>query len=98
MVRELRVTPEDFGLARLEPNAIAGGDAEMNAGALIAILTGTLHPARDAVVLNAAATLSVATGDDFLSSARRAQRAINDGSARAKLESWRHAVARAQRA
>ena len=56
-VSERTVTPEDFGLPRSPPGALAGGDAAQNAVALRAILGGAEHPARDAVILNAAAAL-----------------------------------------
>jgi anthranilate phosphoribosyltransferase len=91
-VREREVSPEDFGVARVERAAIAGGDASENARALVAILAGERHPARDAVVLNAAAALVVATGDAPRDAAARARRAIDDGAARAKLEAWRSAA------
>jgi anthranilate phosphoribosyltransferase len=93
-VREREVSPEDFGLARLERATIAGGDAAENARALLAILAGERHAARDAVVLNAAAALVVASGDRPRDAAARAARAIDDGAARATLETWRLAAAR----
>jgi anthranilate phosphoribosyltransferase len=97
-VQEREVTPEDFGVKRVERAAIAGGDAEQNARVLVTILAGEPHPARDAVILNAAAALAVATGDGLRDAAERARRAIDDGAARAKLEAWRRAVARARTA
>ena len=93
-VIERVVTPEDFGLGRSERSAIAGGDAAENAQALLAILDGVPHPARDAVVLNAAASLAVATGDALQAAAARARRAIDDGTARATLETWRRVAVR----
>jgi anthranilate phosphoribosyltransferase len=93
-VRELVVTPEDFGLARLARASIAGGDAENNARALRAILAGEPHPARDAVILNAAAALVVATGDAPRACAERARRAIESGAALATLERWKTAAQR----
>jgi anthranilate phosphoribosyltransferase len=93
-VRERIVTPEDFGIARLDRAAIAGGDAAQNAGALVAILEGEPHPARDAVVLNAAASLAVATGQEPRAAADRARRAIDDGAAHRTLETWRRVVQR----
>jgi anthranilate phosphoribosyltransferase len=95
-VRELEMVPEDFGLPRLERSAIAGGDAQENARAVAAILTGDPHPARDAAVLNAAAALVVASGAAPRDAAARARRTIDDGTARAKLDAWRQAVARAK--
>jgi len=93
-VRERVVTPEDFGIARIARSALAGGDAAQNAGALVAILEGSPHPARDAVVLNAAACLTVATGQEPRVAADRARRAIDDGSARRTLETWRRVAQR----
>jgi anthranilate phosphoribosyltransferase len=95
-VRELVVSPDDFGIARAERSAIAGGNAENNAHALVAILTGQGHPARGAVVLNAAAALAVATGDGLRDCAQRARRALDDGAARSTLERWRLAARRAR--
>jgi anthranilate phosphoribosyltransferase len=95
-VRERVVAPEDFGLGRLSSAALAGGDAQENARALLAILRGETHPARDAVILNAAAALVVATGESPRDCAARARRAIDEGAALAKLEVWRSAAARAR--
>ncbi len=93
-IRERIVTPEDFGLARVPRAAIAGGDAEANARALSAIVAGQDHPARGAVVLNAAAALAVATGDDLRACADRARSAIDRGAARATLDRWKRVAAR----
>ena len=95
-VRERTISPADFGLEPLAREAIAGQDAATNAAALLSILRGSNHPARDAVVLNAAAALVVATGEDPRGAARRARKAIEDGAAVATLEAWRRAVARAR--
>jgi anthranilate phosphoribosyltransferase len=95
-VRETAVAPEDFGLARLSRSAIAGADAPANASALEAILAGEKHPARDAVILNAAAALAVATGDAPRAAAERARAAIDQGQASGTLERWRRAATRAR--
>ena len=58
--RIFEVTPADFGLNEAAPDAIAGGDAAQNAVIARAILVGEPGPCRDAVVLNAAATLCAA--------------------------------------
>jgi len=94
VVRERVVTPEDFGLPRVARSALAGGDAAQNASALLAIVRGETHPARDAVLLNAAAALVVATGADPRESAARAREAVDCGAAAAKLEAWRTAAAK----
>jgi anthranilate phosphoribosyltransferase len=61
-VQERVVAPEDFGLTRSPPGALAGGDPEHNAGILRQILAGDIHPARTALLLNAAASLAIARG------------------------------------
>jgi anthranilate phosphoribosyltransferase len=96
-VRERVVTPEDFGLARTSPAAIAGGDIPTNARAVEALLSGGHHPARDAVILNAAATLVVATGEPPKACAERARQAMGDRSAQGTFETWR-TIARRVRA
>jgi anthranilate phosphoribosyltransferase len=95
-VREFVVTPEDFGMGRLSPEALRGGEVAENARALQAIIDGQAHPARDAVVLNAAAALSLATGDSLTHSAERARRALDRGAAAAVLERWRRVATRAK--
>jgi anthranilate phosphoribosyltransferase len=93
-VRERVVAPEDFGLPRVARSALAGGDAAQNAAALLTIVRGETHPARDAVLLNAAAALVVATGVDPREAATRAREAVESGAAAAKLEAWRAAAAK----
>jgi anthranilate phosphoribosyltransferase len=97
-VRERVVTPEDFGMARQSVSTIAGGDVETNARALSAILEGQRHPARDAVILNAAAALAVATGDDLPGCANRARNTIDSGAARTTFENWKRVAARVRAA
>jgi anthranilate phosphoribosyltransferase len=94
--REMVVTPEDFGIPRLDRQAIAGGDLNENARALGAILDGDRHPARDAVVVNAAAALAVVTGEDLRACAERARRALDSGGARQTFERWKEAALRAR--
>jgi anthranilate phosphoribosyltransferase len=93
-LRERVITPEDFGLSRLGPEALAGGDAAGNAAAIESILRGQPHPARGAVVLNAAAAYVVARGADPKEAAAAADRAIASGQAIAVLERWRASAAR----
>jgi anthranilate phosphoribosyltransferase len=95
-VREFVVTPEDFGVERLPPEAIAGADAAANARALTAIFEGRSHPAREAVVLNAAAALHVATGDALRACADRARRSLETGAAQATLDRWRRIAQKAK--
>jgi anthranilate phosphoribosyltransferase len=93
-VRERVVTPEDFGIARGDRSAIAGGDAPGNAQALVAILEGAAHAARDAVLLNAAAALVVATGEEPRAAVERARKAVDGGAARGALDTWRRVARR----
>jgi anthranilate phosphoribosyltransferase len=61
--REVRAeirAPEDYGLARCTSNELAGGDANNNARALVAVLRGEARGAhRDALLLGAALGLEV---------------------------------------
>jgi anthranilate phosphoribosyltransferase len=98
LVREFVVTPEDFGIARIPRSAIAGGDVETNARAVRSILAGEPHPAKEAVVLGAAAALVAATGGELRASADRARQAIDSGAALGTLERWRAAAQRVRAA
>ncbi len=95
VVSERTIAPEDFGIARVPVDAIAGGDAATNARIALAILEGERGPARTAVVINAAAALCAAGDtDDLRLAAARAEEAIDSGRARALLDRW---IARAAR-
>jgi anthranilate phosphoribosyltransferase len=91
-VRNLTVTPEDFGLARTPLEAIRGGDARYNAEIMHKILGRSLlyrehGPQREIVLANAAAALVVAgRATDFLDGVRVAIESIDSGAAREKLE------------
>lgn len=82
-------TPEEYGLARCTPQALAGGDAGENATALRAVLRGEDRGAhRDALCLGVSLALEC-TG--LVNSPRdglvRAAAAIDTGAARTTLES-----------
>ena len=85
-ITEVEVDAAEFGLARVEPDELAGGDAETNAEIARRVFAGERIAARDIVVLNAGAGL-VASGvvDDLGSGVEAAAAAIDDGSAAAKL-------------
>jgi anthranilate phosphoribosyltransferase len=92
-VRERVVTPEAFGLPRLPREAIGGGSSQWNAEAIVQILDGSPHAARDAVILNAAAALAVTDANgSLLDCTARARQAIDSGAARRVLEVWREAA------
>lgn len=86
-VRTFEVTPEDAGLSRAAAADLRGGDAEVNARALKAVLDGAKDAYRDIVLLNAAATLIVADkAADLKTGASMAAEAIDSGKARAVLD------------
>jgi anthranilate phosphoribosyltransferase len=95
-IRERIVTPEDFGLPRVGVHTIAGADSAANAKAIESILRGEPHPAKSAVVLNAAAAAVVARGGDPKDAAARVEEALASGRAFATLERWRAVAARAR--
>jgi anthranilate phosphoribosyltransferase len=80
-LREFSLSPEDFGLSRSPAGAIAGAEPAHNARVLEAILRGDDHPARDAILLNAAAGLVVALGIEPRAATERARVALASGAA-----------------
>lgn len=85
---ELSLAPEDFGLERSAPGATDGGNASDNAAILLQVLSGAKHPARDAVLLNAAGALCVYHGISPREGLNMARAAVDDGAAKTKLEEW----------
>ena len=84
-----RVDADAAGLPHAPIEAIRGGDAAHNAKALEALLGGTPGPYRDAVLLNAAATLIVAgRTEDWREGAAMAAEALDSGRARDLLARW----------
>lgn len=87
-----RFDPADHGLARSRPGDLAGGDRAVNAAVVRRVLAGERGPARDVVLLNAAAALRVAglagTWPDAL---RLAGTAVDDGAAADLLDRWTRA-------
>ncbi|MFA4950934.1 anthranilate phosphoribosyltransferase [Brevundimonas sp.] len=81
-VRRFTVTPQDAGLPLASIDDIRGGDAEVNAAALTALLAGERGAYRDIVLLNAAAALVVGErADDLAQGVTLAARVIDDGHA-----------------
>ena len=79
----------DFGLSEVPIEALRGGDAARNAEIIRGVLGGEQGPARVAVLLNAAAALSVAgVASDPKAAAERAAEAIDSGAATETLERW----------
>jgi anthranilate phosphoribosyltransferase len=87
-------SPEDFGVSRSLLSELAGGDADCNAAIARDVLSGRHSPARDLVVVNAAAGL-IAAGLAATphQGAQMAETSIDSGAAAAKLRAlaaWSH--------
>jgi anthranilate phosphoribosyltransferase len=81
--QEWFLRPGEMGIALTDINRIAGGSPEENAATVTAVLAGEEGPARDVVVLNAAAAILVGGGAEDLSGAiEMAGEAIDSGAAR----------------
>lgn len=93
-VRMFTVRPEDAGLPPCDPAALRGRDVQANAAIARSVLDGRPGPARDVVVLNAAAALIVAgRARDLREGALAAGRAIDEGRAAAVLQKAREVAA-----
>jgi anthranilate phosphoribosyltransferase len=89
-LREYQVTAKDFGLDEAPLATIQGGDPETNAAILQAVFAGERHPARTAVLMNAAAALVAADqAGSFAEGSAQAARLLDGGAALAKLEGLR---------
>jgi anthranilate phosphoribosyltransferase len=86
-VRTFEISPEDAGLARAASEALRGGDAEVNANALMDVLKGRKGPFRDVAVFNASAALIVAgRAKDLRDGVAKAHKAIDSGEAEGRLD------------
>jgi len=82
-----KVTPEDFGLARAAMDDLLIDSAEASAEVIRGVLAGQGGPARDIVLLNAAAALAVAgRADDIAAGLGQAAESIDSGAAAAALD------------
>lgn len=88
--------PAAFGFRRADPADLVGGDAQANAAAARAVLSGAGGPVRDAVILNAAGALVAHAGlssraewlPTWEGGLRRAASAIDSGAAEQLLARW----------
>ncbi|TDT80308.1 anthranilate phosphoribosyltransferase [Arthrobacter sp. AG258] len=94
-VSELRFSPEDLGISLATVEQLRGGDAIANAGVVRDVLSGKPGPARDAVLVNAAAGLvafDLDASGPFLERMQaafvRAADSIDSGAAAAVLDRW----------
>jgi anthranilate phosphoribosyltransferase len=79
------VAPEEYGVERAGIEAIAGGSPEENAAVVRRVLEGEEGPARDVVLLNAAAAILVGGAPDLATGMDRARESIDSGAARRVL-------------
>lgn len=87
-VRTFEVTPEDFGLPRAEISGLRCDEAAASASVIKSILNGQRRDAaRNLVIANAAAALTVGgVGEDLRAAARLAEQSIDSGAANQKLD------------
>jgi anthranilate phosphoribosyltransferase len=89
-VRE--VDPAGLGVAEASLEQLQGGDAARNAAIVLSILDGAGGPARDIVLVNAAAAIVVCgLAGDWDEGMERARESIDSGRARGVLEAMRRA-------
>lgn len=86
-LREYTLTPEDFGVPTACAEDLAGGDPEQAAALFRRVLEGEPGPARDIVLVNAAAAIYVSgRAADLREGLAQATEALDSGKAREKLE------------
>jgi anthranilate phosphoribosyltransferase len=93
-VTETLLDAADLGVARSRPGDLRGADAAYNAEVTRRLLAGETGPARDAVLVNAAAALAAheGLGGDLVQTLRagldRAAQAVDSGAAATLLDRW----------
>ena len=86
-VKDVELHPEDFGLPVHPFEQLIGGTPEENGKAFAALLAGEASAYRDAVLLNAAAALTVqGAAGDLKEGVAMAAQSIDSGAAKAKIE------------
>lgn len=86
-VSTYELEPAKMGIAVSDSTALLGGDANRNAAILRDVLAGETGPARDVVLLNAAAALQAGeAAADWREGIERARESIDSGAATTKLD------------
>ncbi len=87
--------PRDLGIPLAPIETLAGGDAEFNAAVTLRIFEGEKSPAREAVLLNAAAGIAAYKGnfersiiEQMSDGYQMASAAVDSGAARESLKKW----------
>ena len=87
--RSYTISPEDFGLTRCEKKELVGGTPAENAAITRAILGGERGPKRDAVLMNAGASLCIGgKADNMAEGIKLAVEIIDSGKALETLENF----------
>ena len=87
--RSYTISPEDFGLTRCEKKELVGGTPAENASITRAILGGERGPKRDAVLMNAGASLCIGgKADNMAEGIKLAGEIIDSGKAFETLENF----------
>ena len=87
--RSYTISPEDFGLTRCEKKELVGGTPAENAAITRAILGGERGPKRDAVLMNAGASLCIGgKADNMAEGIKLAGEIIDSGKAFETLENF----------
>jgi anthranilate phosphoribosyltransferase len=90
IITRYSLDPLEVGIKRCEVEALAGGDAELNAAILSAAFSGEKGPVADALVLNAGYALAAAgVASDPKEGVARAREAQEKGEPARVLERWR---------
>jgi anthranilate phosphoribosyltransferase len=95
-ITEYKISPEQFGFSRHDPDGLLGGDAHLNARVLKDVLSGEEEgAARDVILLNAGAAVYVSGRAKTLEEGvRLAGEAIESGAATEALENFIRATRR----
>ncbi|HBQ34877.1 MAG TPA: anthranilate phosphoribosyltransferase, partial [Ochrobactrum anthropi] len=81
-IRTFEITPEEVGLRRCDPAELKGGEAAVNAKALLGVLEGEKNAYRDIVLLNSGAALVIAgNAKDLKEGIALAAQSIDSGAA-----------------
>lgn len=81
-IRTFQLSPADFGLERVDLQALKGGDGAVNAAALKDVLSGARNAYRDICLANAAAALIIAgKAGDLVEGMTMARASLDSGAA-----------------
>lgn len=86
-IRTFELTPDDFGVSRVDIQALKGGDGLANAAALRQVLSGEKNAYRDISLANAAASLVIAGKAETIAQGMRlATQSLDSGATALALE------------